>query len=86
MEDFWRVLLVVLISGTVGAVVFGPLGARWEWKGPSQEERIAADKARRLARSQDRARRRKGESPERLTNGESPGVGGHDGSGPTAPH
>lgn len=70
MDDFWRLVLVVVGGGLIGSVLFGPLGARWEWKGPSQEERIAADKARREAKKlmrENSARGGGGEKPERLS-------------------
>jgi hypothetical protein len=85
MDDFWRLLLVVVGGGLIGSVVFGPLGKYWEYKGPPQSERIAADKARRLMRKNRRGWGKR-HRLERLSDSERFGVRGHDGGGTTAPH
>lgn len=54
-SDTWRIILVAVCGPLLGSVIFGPLGKRWEYKGPPQEERIAADRARREQRRRDRA-------------------------------
>lgn len=85
----WQLLLVVVGSGLIGAVLFGPLGERWEYKGPPQSERIAADKSRREQKRllrQNRTRGSNGKNAESPRELESPRIWRHGGSGPTAPH
>lgn len=54
-----RILVVVIGGGLLSSVLFGPLGDRWEYKGPPQEERIAADRAHREQRRRDKAAKKR---------------------------